>query len=166
MATVGAGTLHGAPTRGPTFGRQGDPPKNAALARREMVQIRIKVKHRDTFEVVAGAVTGTLTQPGELILGRYDDGELRIIGRTGPLKASATRSLVPFLKPPAIDHPWPSVISSRTYDRFQPKHETQLTLIQPLTVEISADTAVVGGTIRHVARFIRARPESDPRDIG
>ncbi|WP_426624423.1 DNA primase small subunit domain-containing protein [Leifsonia sp. McL0607] len=26
----------------------------------------IKVKHRDTYEVVAGAVTGTLTQPGEL----------------------------------------------------------------------------------------------------
>lgn len=46
MATVGAGTLHGAPTRGPTFGRQGDPPKNAALARREMVQIRVNVDFR------------------------------------------------------------------------------------------------------------------------
>ncbi|MFK3672495.1 non-homologous end-joining DNA ligase [Leifsonia aquatica] len=125
----------------------------------------IKVKHRDTFEVVAGAVTGTLTQPGELILGRYEDGELRIIGRTGPIKAAAARSLVPVLQPAAGDHPWPDVISSRTYDRFQPKRETQLTLIEPLTVEISADAAIVGGTIRHAARFVRARPEVDPADV-
>lgn len=165
MATVGAGTLHGAPTRGPTFGRQGDPPKNAALARREMVQIRIKVKHRDSFEVVAGAVTGTLTQPGELILGRYEKGELRIIGRTVPIKTGAAKALVPLLHPAGPDHPWPSVISSRTYDRFQAKRETQLTLVEPLTVEISADTAIVGGTIRHAARFVRARPEVDPADV-
>ncbi|MFF9565531.1 non-homologous end-joining DNA ligase [Leifsonia sp. NPDC014704] len=125
----------------------------------------IKVKHRDTFEVVAGAVTGSLTQPGELILGRYEDGELRIIGRTAPIKPGAARALVPLLQPAAEGHPWPTVISSRTYDRFQPKRETQLTLIAPLTVEISADTAVVGGTIRHAARFVRARPEADPRDI-
>lgn len=129
------------------------------------MQIRIKVKHRDTFEVVAGAVTGSLTQPGELILGRYEDGELRIIGRTAPIKPGAARALVPLLQPAAEGHPWPTVISSRTYDRFQPKRETQLTLIAPLTVEISADTAVVGGTIRHAARFVRARPEADPRDI-
>lgn len=128
------------------------------------VQIRIKVKHRDTFEVVAGAVTGTLSQPGELILGRYEDGKLRIIGRTAPIKTAAARKLVSLLHP-AADHPWPSVISSRTYDRFQPKRETQLTLIEPLTVEISADTAIVGGTIRHAARFVRARPEADPRHI-
>jgi hypothetical protein len=57
------------------------------------------------------------------------------------------------------------VISSRTYDRFQPKRETQLTLIEPLTVEISADTVVVGGTIRNAARFVRARPEVDPVDL-
>ena len=41
----------------------------------------------------------------------------------------------------------------------------QLTLIEPLAVEISADTAVIGGTIRHAARFVRARPEVDPRHL-
>lgn len=125
----------------------------------------IKVKHRDSYEVVAGAVTGTLIQPGELILGRYENGELRIIGRTVPIKAITARALVPLLRPAAADHPWPSVISSRTYDRFQPKHVTQLTLIEPLTVEISADTAIVSGTIRHAARFVRARPEVNPADV-
>lgn len=123
------------------------------------------MKHRDSYEVVAGAVTGTLTQPGELILGRYENGELRIIGRTAPIKAITARALVLLLRPAAADHPWPSVISSRTYDRFQPKHVTQLTLIEPLTVEISADTAIVSGTIRHAARFVRARPEVNPADI-
>ena len=40
----------------------------------------VKVRHRDTFELIAGAVTGSLSDPGELILGRYIDGELRIVG--------------------------------------------------------------------------------------
>jgi hypothetical protein len=55
---------------------------------------KLKLKHRDTFELiaVAGAVTGPLDQPGEVILGVYVDGELRIVGRTtaiqpGPLCA-------------------------------------------------------------------------------
>jgi hypothetical protein len=82
-----------------------------------------------------------------------------------PIKTGAAKALVPLLHPAAADHPWPSVISSRTYDRFQPKRETQLTLIEPLTVEVSADTAIVGGTIRHAARFVRARPEVDPADV-
>lgn len=125
----------------------------------------IKVKHRDTFEVVAGAVTGTLTQPGELILGRYEGGELRIIGRTTPVRPTAARALTPLVRPASADHPWPDVISSRTYDRFQPKRETKLTLIEPLTVEISADTSIIGGTIRHAARFVRARPEVSPGDV-
>lgn len=129
------------------------------------VQIRIKVKHRDTFEVVAGAVTGTLTQPGELILGRYEGDELRIIGRTTPVRPTAARALTPLLRPASPDHPWPDVISSRTYDRFQPTRETKLTLIEPITVEISADTSIVGGTIRHAARFVRARPEVPPGDV-
>lgn len=148
----------------PERGIEGVVVKGGAQPHRGGKRDWIKVKHRDTFEVVAGAVTGTLTQPGQLILGRYEGGELRIIGRTAPIKTAAARELVSLLRP-AADHPWPSVISSRTYDRFQPKRETQLTLIEPLTVEISADTAIVGGTIRHAARFVRARPEADPRHI-
>ncbi len=87
------------------------------------------------------------------------------IGRTAPIRTAAARALTPLLRPASGDHPWPGVISSRTYDRFQPKRETKLTLIEPLTVEISADTAVVGGTIRHAARFVRARPEIPPGDL-
>lgn len=124
-----------------------------------------KVKHRDTFEVIAGAVTGTLTQPGELILGRYDGDQLVIIGRTTPISRGAARSLTPLLRAAGDDHPWPTVIRSGTYDRFGPKRETTVTLVEPLTVEISADTAVVGGSIRHAARLVRARTEIDPHDI-
>jgi hypothetical protein len=112
-----------------------------------------------------GPGTGTLTQPGELILGRYEDGELRIIGRTSPINRTAARSLTPLLRTAAADHPWPSVIRVSAYDRFGPKRETQLTLIEPFTVQISADTAIVGGAICHAARFERARPEVDPGDI-
>lgn len=119
-------------------------------------------KHRDTFEVVVGAVTGTLTQPGELILGRYDDdGELVIIGRTSPINRGMARSLTPLLRPATSEHPWPSNIRSSAYDRFGPKRETQLTLIEPLTAEISADTAMVGGP----SATLRASSGHDQRSI-
>src|SRR5690606_28104844 len=45
----------------------------------------IKVKHRSTVEVVCAAVTGTLSQPQEIVAGLPVDGDLWIVGRTTPL---------------------------------------------------------------------------------
>lgn len=125
----------------------------------------IKVKHRDTFELVAGAITGTLSQPGELILGRYINGELHIVGRSTPIKAGAVAALRRHLRPPEGEHPWPTVIHSTAYDRFNKKHDTEVTLIQPITVEVSADTSLAGDSLRHPARYVRTRPELDPANI-
>lgn len=122
------------------------------------------MKHRDSFELVAGAVTGTLQQPGELILGRYEDGELHIVGRTTPIPRGAVASLVSQLRPASSEHPWPTVIRSTAYDRFNKKRDTPLTLIEPMTVEVSADTALAGASLRHPARFIRTRPGIAPED--
>jgi ATP-dependent DNA ligase len=119
---------------------------------------RVKVRHRDTVDLVAGAVTGSLPSSWELILGRFDDGVLRVIGRTTPVNAVQARVLGEQLRSPASVHPWPEVIRSTSYDRFNKKRDTVLTLIEPIVVEVSADTSLVAGALRHPARFVRTRP--------
>lgn len=94
------------------------------------------------------------------------NGELRIVGRSAPLKAAAAKQLGSQLTPAAGEHPWPERIKSTTLDRFNPgQDETVLTLIAPVVVEVSADTAWSGQSFRHTLRFIRSRPELDPADI-
>jgi ATP-dependent DNA ligase len=104
----------------------------------------VKVKHRDTFELVAGAVTGTLDQPGEFILGCYVDGELRIVGRTTPIQPGQLRTLTSRLRPPVGEHPWPTVIRSTEYDRINKKRDTALTLIEPNYINHISDTEIGG----------------------
>ncbi|MFD7234932.1 hypothetical protein ACFWAT_06440 [Streptomyces syringium] len=59
-----------------------------------------KIRRRDTTEAIIGAITGTLTRPQLLILGRHDPtGRLRPIGRTVPLRPDAARQLAEHLPP-------------------------------------------------------------------
>ncbi|MEH0110791.1 ATP-dependent DNA ligase [Tersicoccus sp. MR15.9] len=151
----------------PAHGIEGVVAKGAAQPYRGGRRDWIKVKHQDTLELVAGAVTGTLTAPGELILGRFVDGVLRIVGRTVPIGRAHRPGLVAQLRAPAGEHPWPDVIRSTALDRFNASRDsTPVTLIEPIVVEVLADTATVGGSLRHVARYVRTRPELDPADVG
>ncbi|MFE9481282.1 hypothetical protein ACFYNM_22080 [Streptomyces spororaveus] len=66
-----------------------------------------KIRRRNTTEAIIGAVTGTLTRPQLLILGRYDPtGRLRPIGRTVPLRPDAARELAEHLALAGPGHPW------------------------------------------------------------
>jgi hypothetical protein len=40
------------------------------------VQIRLKVKHRDTIDVIPGAVIGPISRPEAIVVGLTIDGEL------------------------------------------------------------------------------------------
>jgi bifunctional non-homologous end joining protein LigD len=125
----------------------------------------LKVRHRDTFELVAGAVTGSRAKPETLILGRYREGELHIVGRTTPLSRSTAASLRRSLREPVSEHPWPTVMRSTAYERFSKKRDTEITLIDPIVVEVSADTSLSGHSLRHPARFVRTRPELAPESV-
>jgi ATP-dependent DNA ligase len=125
-----------------------------------------KIKHRETIEVVCAAVIGPMNRPEAIVAGLPIGGELRIVGRSAPLKPAAAKLLGARLKPPAGEHPWPERIKSTTLDRFNPgQDETVLTLIAPIVVEVSADTAWSGQSFRHQLRYLRARPELDPADV-
>ena len=127
----------------------------------------LKVKHRDTRDVICGAVIGPMEQPEELVIGLPADGELRIVGRSAPLRTAAARSLGKLLRPPVKKHPWPAQIRPGALDRFNKSGRDliDLTLVEPIVVEISADVAWSGHSFRHLVRYLRARPELRPADV-
>lgn len=126
----------------------------------------LKLKHRETVEIICGAVIGPITEPREVVAGLVLDGELRIVGRSTPLKTAAARELARWLQPPRGAHPWPATVKGTTLDRFnRDKDPVALTLVEPVAVEVSADTAWSGRSFRHPLRVLRARPELSPADI-
>jgi ATP-dependent DNA ligase len=121
----------------------------------------VKVKHRDTLDVVCAAVIGSLQRPEALVVGLPVDDELRIVGRSTPLRAAASRALGRLLQPPEGPHPWPAQVKPGALDRFNSsgRDTIDLTLVEPIVVEISADVAMTGHSFRHAVQFVRARPE-------
>jgi ATP-dependent DNA ligase len=127
----------------------------------------LKLKRRETVEVICGAVIGPITRPSEVVAGLVLDDELRIVGRSAPLKTAAARELARWLEPPRRVHPWPATVKGTALDRFnRDKEPVVLTLVEPVVVEVSADTAWSGRSFRHPLRLLRARPELSPADIG
>jgi ATP-dependent DNA ligase len=127
----------------------------------------LKVKHRETVDVVCGAVIGTRSSPQEVIAGLTIDGELRIVGRTTLLSPSARRALTPWLAPPAGKHPWPAQVPRTALARFQTagKDVVDLTLVEPIVVEVRADVGWDGQSFRHLLRFLRPRPDTEASSI-
>jgi hypothetical protein len=130
------------------------------------VQIRMKLKHRETLDIICGAVIGPITQPSEVVAGFVLDGELRIVERSTSLKTRESQELARWLHPPTGEHPWPAIVKGSALDRFnRDKEPVALTLVEPVVVEVSADTAWSGRSFRHPLRLLRARPEPSPADI-
>lgn len=120
----------------------------------------LNVKHRSTLDVVCAAVTGPRSQPHELVVGFPIDDTLRVAGRTTLLSHGARRALLPVLRAPSGEHPWPARISPGTFGHFATwTAPIDLTLVEPFVVEVSADTAWSGTSWRHPVRFVRARPD-------
>ncbi|WP_329438259.1 hypothetical protein [Streptomyces canus] len=58
-----------------------------------------KYKVYETTEAIVAAVTGSLTAPRGLLLGRYDDGRLQYTGRTSTLTRTASATVAGQLAP-------------------------------------------------------------------
>ena len=67
------------------------------------MQIRMKLKHRETLDIICGAVIRPITQPSEVVAGLILGGKLRIVGRSTPLKARESRALARWLHPTRAD---------------------------------------------------------------
>lgn len=127
----------------------------------------VKIKHRSTTDVVCAAVLGPVTAPTAVVAGLPIGDRLRIVGRTVTLPAAASRALASHLRlAEAGHHPWPARVRSATVSGFGGAAEpVDLTLVEPVVVEVSADVAWSGSSFRHPLRFLRARPDLDPADV-
>jgi ATP-dependent DNA ligase len=129
-------------------------------------RIWLKAKHVSELDVVCAAVIGSVERPTEMVAGLPIAGELRIVGRSSTLKATDSKALAHWLRPPVGVHPWPSVVKGTTLDRFnRDASPTELTLVNPVVVEVHADAAWSGNSFRHSLRFRRVRPELDPAEV-
>ncbi|MGS0686731.1 ATP-dependent DNA ligase [Nakamurella sp. GG22] len=82
----------------------------------------VKVKQRNTFDVVAGAVIGPIEHPTAVVAGLYIDGELTIVGRAGQLADRHARLLAERLTPASPDHPWPDrMLANRFSQGSEPR---------------------------------------------
>ncbi|MEU8465777.1 ATP-dependent DNA ligase [Streptomyces sp. NPDC029003] len=125
----------------------------------------IKVRMRDSTEAVIGAITGTLTRPQLLILGRHDAaGRLRAVGRTVPLRPDAARLVAGHLTAADPGHPWTGV---RFASAWGSRDVLNVILVRPdLVAEISADRAIDhGGVYRHPLRLTRLRLDATVDDV-
>ncbi|MET7887824.1 ATP-dependent DNA ligase [Streptomyces avermitilis] len=124
-----------------------------------------KYKVRETSEAIVGAVTGTLTAPRSLLLGRYDtDRRLQYTGRTTTLTQTAGRAFAGLLSPAGDEHPWTGWTFSAGWGT---KETLTVTLVQPeLVVEVDADIARdSAGRFRHAVRLHRTRPDLSPSNV-
>ncbi|MEV4340019.1 hypothetical protein [Streptomyces sp. NPDC049590] len=99
-----------------------------------------KYKTRETTEAVAGAVTGALSAPRALLLGRYDDaGRLQYAGRTTNLAQAAGTAVTGMLRRARRGHPW----TGWTFSAGWGSRETlDVTQVEPeLVVEVGVDIA-------------------------
>ncbi|WP_314254514.1 hypothetical protein [Streptomyces sp. DSM 40907] len=122
-------------------------------------------RRRDTTEAIVGAITGTLTRPQLLVLGRHDEtGRLRAVGRTVPLRPDAARQVAAHLTAAAPGHPWTGAKFSATWGS---RDVLDTTLVHPaLVAEVSADRAIDhGGIYRHPLRFQRLRLDATAEDV-
>lgn len=120
----------------------------------------VKVKHRRTVDVVAGAVIGPVTAPRAVVVGvPGPDGRLGVAGRSTDLGVPASRELAGHLRAPAGPHPWPPVLAGGVAGWG--RDPVRVTLVEPVVVEVSADVAWTGRVFRHPVRFVRARPDVD-----
>ena len=128
----------------------------------------IKHKAFTTTEAIIGGVTGTLTAPRTLLLGRLDrDGGLRCLGRTHPLAGLQSRDLAHRLRPaPPGRQFWPEPLPA-TWTGLAGRSEPLpfQPVISDLVVEVRIDAAYESGRLRHGARYERLRPDLEPADL-
>ncbi|HEX8752314.1 MAG TPA: ATP-dependent DNA ligase [Solirubrobacterales bacterium] len=120
-----------------------------------------KVKRERTIDCVVmgwrpGKEEGTV---GSLILGLYDDGNLRSVGHISGFSAEAKRAMRSMLAPLETGES-----GSAEPSRWTGGRDLQWVALRPeLVIEVGYDHAAAG-RIRHGARFHRFRDDKDPRE--
>jgi ATP-dependent DNA ligase len=120
-----------------------------------------KIKRVRTADCVVvafrfGKEEGTV---GSLILGVYDEGDLKVVGHTSGFKAKEKKELLAFLEPYRTNE-----MGSPEPSRWKSDEELQWHGLRPeLVCEINFDH-VTGDRIRHGTKFVRWRDDKAPEE--
>jgi hypothetical protein len=135
----------------------------------------LKIKTRVGAKAIVGGVTGSVSKPQTVLLGRFDAaGRLRHIGRSHPLSANQQRELGPVLsrspqrRRGGIDHPWPQPLPTGWSGHFQkaePLAYIQVEPCQPLPDDATgrgaaasmAAASVVAVCVRRLVLWLTCR---------
>jgi ATP-dependent DNA ligase len=138
----------------------------------------LKVKHERTVECVVAGVRGTPDPPevSSMLLGLYtDDGTLEHIGVASSFARAARRAFAEELRQmagPLAGHPWEHGFLTGggamgrlkgAAGRWVPGMSLDWVPLRPELVAEVRVTQVDGHRLRHPARFVRWRPDRDPR---
>ncbi|MFD6243423.1 MULTISPECIES: hypothetical protein [Streptomyces] len=125
----------------------------------------MKVRARESTDRVVGAVTGPVSAPDTLLLGRWDaEARFRMIARTTPLSATARWEVGAVLTAAGDDHPWHGVTFSAGWGTRMPLPHVP---VEPaLVAEVAADTSVNdAGRYRQPVKFLRLRDDIGPDSV-
>src|SRR3989441_4128575 len=153
--------------------------KPAAAAYQPGKRAMFKIKHARTADcVVAGfrSHKSGKTSVGWLLLGLHDDaGTLQHVGVTSAFTMAMRKQLVKELAPlrkKALDHhPWREWAGAQAETSRMPGGQSRWSAgkdlsWEPLRIELVAEVAyehLQGDRFRHTARFVRWRPDREPR---
>ena len=133
-----------------------------------------KAKHERTLEAVVAGWRGKSQNPDEvasLLLGLYDGDVLHHVGVVSGFSAARRRELsvelAPLALPPGATHPWlgDHPVGQRrpgTTHRWSRSRSQEWIPIAPVLVAEVAFDQFEGDRLRHVARWLRWRPDRQP----
>ncbi|MDQ3858079.1 MAG: ATP-dependent DNA ligase [Actinomycetota bacterium] len=152
--------------------------KDRGLAYRPGVRAMVKVKRERTADCVVAGFRWLAERPlpSSLLLGLYDaDGDLQHVGVASSFGERERRALLAELEPlvaPLEGHPWeggfllaggPTGRLKGAAGRWTPEMTRDWVPVAPLRVAEVGYDQVDGRRFRHPARFLRWRPDRDPR---
>jgi ATP-dependent DNA ligase len=146
-------------------------------------RVMFKIKHERTADCVLAGFrwhkTSTAEQPllGSMLLGLYDDGNLQHVGVIGAFPAARRAALIEELEPLLLqegeDHPWREWANAEAHtggrrlpgavSRWNATKDLSFIPLRPERVVEVKYEHMEGNRFRHLAHFVRWRPDRDPR---
>ncbi len=130
-------------------------------------RVMVKVKHARTIECVVGGyrIHKSGEGVGSLLLGLYDqDGALHHVGAAGAFSMKTRRELVGKLKPLEGGSGFPGGVILGGPSRWRQQEKDWIPLEPKLVCEVAYDHFQGGRRFRHLAHFLRWRPDRTPKD--
>lgn len=125
-----------------------------------------KIKHKRTADcvIIGYRIHKSGKGIGSALLGLYaDDGTMRMVGGSSAFSDRMRIELQQLLEPMRID---PDNVAPGEPSRWKPKGSSEWIPIRPELVAEFGYDQMEGGRFRHTVRFLRWRPDRDPRSCG